>query len=163
MHVASSSRHHEIRLSLTKLLGVNKAPLKPLARFSVRHAALVRRSSLLLTGGSASRRGFIAKPVIVVAELSQTKKIAPPSRCPTNTTFAVDCVHLPDTHPISQHGENKYTILPDAFSPGFVPCHRCGCGELCRFVQMGDAVEAFRQVTFTDPQSPDSAHHQRVV
>ena len=38
--------------------------------------------------------------VLVVAELSQAKKlISPPSFCLQNTTFAVDCVHLPNTYP----------------------------------------------------------------
>ena len=73
-----------------------------------------------------------------------------PSQCLRNTTFAVSWI-------------NRYTFFPYAISPVFVLRRESGCGGHCQFVHMGDVVEAFRQVTFSDSQSLDSAHHQRVV
>ena len=68
-----------------------KASRKLLARFSVHDAADPRRKG----GGE----WVLRIEFLVIAGLSQAYQIFSTSHCLKNTTFAVDCVHLPNTYP----------------------------------------------------------------
>ena len=140
----SSSTHYEIRLSLTKLCGVNKAPLKlPGSVQCAPHSFGV--DSPLLIGGSASRHGFIAKPPC----------------CLVNTIFRCRMCSLSDTasHAMSvPFRRGKYPVCVPSntlFSPNFVLCVEAT-------VQMSDGVKPFHLVTFADSKSQHTAHDQRV-